>query len=115
MATEIIQKIAITALEDLKGIDITVIDVRHLTSITDAMIICTGRSSRHVQSLAENVAFEAKKQRWHFIQMEGQKEGEWIIVDLGDIIVHVMQAPTREFYSLEDLWEIHAHTPTRPR
>lgn len=115
MKTENIQKIAVDALEALKGIDIVVMDVRNLTSITDTMIICTGRSNRHVKSLAENVIIEAKKHRWHFIHTEGQNEGEWVIVDLGDVVIHVMQAETREFYNLEDLWEVHVHTNTRHR
>lgn len=115
MKTETIQKIAIDALEDLKGIDIVAIDVRKLTTITDVMIVCTGRSNRHVKSLAENVVIAAKKHRWHFINTEGEKEAEWIIVDLGDVVVHVMQAETRALYNLEDLWETHAPTRTRHR
>lgn len=115
MNTIDIKQIALTALEDLKGIDIVAIDVRGLTTITDTMIICTGRSNRHTKSLAENVVTEAKKAKWKFIQQEGQKEGEWIIVDLGDVVVHIMQAEMREFYSLEDLWEVHANSNTRRR
>lgn len=115
MNTESLQKMAIGALEDLKALDIVSIDVRALTTITDTMIICTGRSSRHVVSLSENVVTEAKKQKVSFIHVEGQREGEWVIVDLGDVVVHIMQAATREFYSLEDLWEPHAYTHTRHR
>jgi ribosome-associated protein len=107
-----IQKVAIDALEDLKALDIVTIDVR---SLTDTMIICTGRSSRHVKSLAENVVVEAKRHKWSYINSEGQNEGEWIVVDLADVVVHVMQAETRKFYSLEDLWQMHANTHTRPR
>jgi ribosome-associated protein len=110
-----IQKVAIDALEDLKALDIVTIDVRSLTTITDTMIICTGRSSRHVKSLAENVVVEAKRHKWSYINSEGQNEGEWIVVDLADVVVHVMQAETRKFYSLEDLWQMHANTHTRPR
>jgi ribosome-associated protein len=100
-----LRDLAVTALNDLKAIDLTVIDVRDITTIADTMIICTGRSSRHVQSLAENVITEAKRQHVTYLNFEGQKEGEWIIVDLGDVIVHVMQPAAREFYNLEDLWE----------
>lgn len=105
MKTEQIQQIALDALNDLKAIDITVIDVRDLTTIADTMIICTGRSNRHVKSLAENVAKHAKEQHISHVKMEGQKEGEWVIVDLADVIVHVMLPTTRSFYNLEDLWE----------
>jgi ribosome-associated protein len=100
-----LRDLAVNALNDLKAIDLTVIDVRDITTIADTMIICTGRSSRHVQSLAENVITEAKRQQVTYLNFEGQHEGEWIIVDLGDVIVHVMQPAAREFYNLEDLWE----------
>jgi ribosome-associated protein len=115
MKTDTLQKIAVDALEDLKGIDLVAIDVRELTSVTDVMIICTGRSTRHVKSLAENVVKEAKKHKVSFIQMEGQHEGEWVIVDLNDVVVHVMLAETRELYNLEDLWEIHVNSRARSR
>jgi ribosome-associated protein len=100
-----LRDLAVNALNDLKAIDLTIIDVRDITTIADTMIICTGRSSRHVQSLAENVITEAKRQHVTYLNFEGQQEGEWIIVDLGDVIVHVMQPAAREFYNLEDLWE----------
>lgn len=115
MKTDEIQQIALNALNDLKGIDIVVLDVRDLTTITDTMIICTGRSNRHVKSLAENVIVEAKKHKHGFIHTEGEREGEWVIVDLADVVVHVMQAETREFYNLENLWEKHVATFTRHR
>ncbi|OAI48414.1 hypothetical protein AYO45_05040 [Gammaproteobacteria bacterium SCGC AG-212-F23] len=115
MKTESLKQLALHALHDLKGIDILTLDVTDLTTITDIMIICTGRSSRHVRSLADNVVKDAKVKRHSYIKVEGQRESEWIIVDLGDVIVHVMQAATREFYNLEDLWETHAHSYTRHR
>ena len=105
MNTEQIKQIALDALNDLKAINIVTIDVHELTSITDFMIICTGRSSRHVKSLAENVVTLAKQNKLTYINSEGEREGEWIIVDLGEVVVHVMLAATREFYKLEDLWE----------
>lgn len=105
MKTEQLQKLAIDALEDLKAFDILTLDVRGLTSIADVMIICTGRSSRHVTSLAENVIKNGKAAGITQIRSEGQNEGEWVIVDLNDVIVHVMQQATRDFYNLEDLWE----------
>jgi ribosome-associated protein len=105
MKTEDIQQLAIDALNDLKGIDLVTFDVRKLTSITDVMIICTARSTRHAKSLAENVVIKAKEKKLSYIKMEGEREGEWIIVDLADVVVHVMTSTARDFYHLEDLWE----------
>lgn len=104
MNIEDLKSLIINALEDLKGKDITTIDVKELTSLTDAMIICSGTSNRHVQALAQNVVTEAKKQGCKVLGVEGTQEGEWILIDLGDVIVHVMQVATREFYNLEKLW-----------
>jgi ribosome-associated protein len=105
MTPEDLRELAINALDDMKGIDIVTMDVRTLTSITDYMIICTGRSTRHVKALAEEVAVKAKEKHASLVRMEGERESEWILVDLGDVVVHVMSANTRSFYSLEDLWE----------
>ena len=99
------KQLAIAALEDLKGIDIVSIDVRDMTSITDTLIICTGRSNRHVRSLADSVYVQAKAHKLSYCRMEGEKESEWVIVDLADVIVHVMQPTARQFYNLEDLWQ----------
>jgi len=105
MKPEEIRDLAVTALDDLKGVDIVTMDVRTLTSITDYMIICTGRSTRHVKALAETVSVKAKEMQHGHVRVEGDKESEWVLVDLGDVVVHVMLAATRAFYSLEDLWE----------
>lgn len=105
MKSEEIRDLALLALDDLKGIDIVNMDVRSLTTITDYMIMCTGRSTRHVKALAEGVATKAKEQKVAFVRTEGERESEWILVDLGDVVVHVMLPVTRAFYSLEDLWE----------
>lgn len=105
MKSEELRDLAIAALEDLKGIDITTMDVRSLTSITDYMVICTGRSTRHVKALAESVAVKAKEMQAQFVRTEGERESEWILVDLGDVVVHVMLPASRAFYGLEDLWE----------
>ena len=105
MKPEDLRDLAVTALDDLKGQDIVSMDVRTLTSITDYMIMCTGRSTRHVKALAEGVSTKAKQEKVKFVRMEGERESEWILVDLGDVVVHVMLPATRSFYSLEDLWE----------
>lgn len=105
MNSEDIRDLAQTALEDSKGINIVTLDVKSLTSITDYMIICTGRSTRHVKALAESVSVKAKENKVSFVHTEGDKDSEWILVDLGDVVVHVMLEATRSFYSLEDLWE----------
>jgi len=105
MNTEKLQALALEAINDLKAIDIVTFDVRGLTSLADTMIICSGRSNRHVKSIAESVVKKAKEAKLTYIKMEGEREGEWVIVDLADVIIHVMLPATREFYSLEDLWE----------
>ncbi len=97
---------AIEALEDLKAEDITVLDVKGKTTVTDWVVIASGSSSRHVKSIANNVAVEAKKAGRTPLGMEGENEGEWVLVDLGDVIVHVMQRQVREYYDLESLWSI---------
>ena len=105
MKSEELRDLVVKALDDLKGIDIVTMDVRSLTSITDYMVICTGRSTRQVKALADNVPVSAKKMNATFVRTEGERESEWILVDLGDVVVHVMTPATRAFYGLEDLWE----------
>ncbi|MCD6055161.1 MAG: rsfS [Gammaproteobacteria bacterium] len=104
MKTDQAKTIVMDALEDLKAVDIAVLDVKHLTSVTDLMIICSGTSARHVASIANNVIEKAKLHRLTVLGSEGEQEGEWVLVDLGDIVVHVMQPPIRSFYNLEKLW-----------
>jgi ribosome-associated protein len=105
MKPEQLRDLAMNALDEMKGIDIVTIDVRTLTTITDYMIICTGKSTRHIKTLADSVIMNAKKMQATFIQTEGEQDSEWILVDLGDVVVHVMLATARTFYGLEDLWE----------
>lgn len=100
-----LQELVISILDGMKGIDIITIDIHTLTSMADYMIICTGRSSRHLQAMADELALKAKVNKIHPIHVEGQGENEWILVDLSDVIVHVMTANTRSFYDLESLWE----------
>jgi len=108
MVIDELKQLAIDALEDLKAEDITVLDVNGKTTVTDWLIIATGSSSRHVKSLANNVAIEAKNAGIPPIGTEGEVEGEWVLVDLGDVIVHVMQQQVREYYDLESLWSLDA-------
>lgn len=90
--------------DDIKAVDITTLDMTEKSSITDYMVVCSGTSKRHVQSIANNVAHEAKAQGIEIIGTEGQQEGEWVLLDLGDVVLHVMQESARDFYQLEKLW-----------
>lgn len=99
-----LSELVLHALDDLKAVDPVVVDVRDLTSVMDFLIIASGTSSRHVKSLANNVIVEAKAQGFNPIGMEGDGPGEWVLVDFGDIVVHVMQPAIRGLYDLESLW-----------
>ena len=101
--TELIRT-TLAALEELKAENVTVLDVRKMTDITDYMIVASGRSSRHVSSVAENVAMRAKEAGFPPLGVQGLTEAEWVLVDLCDAIVHVMQPDARDFYQLEKLW-----------
>lgn len=96
--------ITLAALDDVKAVDVVVFEVSKLTSISDYMIIASGRSKRQVGALADSVIEAAKKFGTQPLGVEGKTEGEWILVDLGDIIVHIMYPDTREYYQLEKLW-----------
>lgn len=108
MTIDELKQLAVNALEDLKAEDITVLDVRGKTTVTDWLVIATGSSSRHVKSMANNVIVEAKDAGETPLGSEGEVEGEWVLVDLGDVIVHVMQRQVRDYYDLESLWSIDA-------
>lgn len=101
-----IYTIVIAALEDVKGQDVVTIDVRELSDITDTMIVVSGTSNRQVKALAQNTVEEGKKAGFQPIGVEGMDEGEWVLVDFGDVIVHIMQPATRSFYELEKLWSM---------
>ncbi|WP_346837259.1 ribosome silencing factor [Microbulbifer sp. SAOS-129_SWC] len=105
-----IKQTAVSALEDLKGKDIVSLDVSELSDVMDTLVICTGTSSRQVKSLADNVVEEGKKAGLRPIGVEGMEQGEWVLVDYGDLVVHVMQADVRSFYDLEKLWSMTPNT-----
>ncbi|HEX9276862.1 MAG TPA: ribosome silencing factor [Casimicrobiaceae bacterium] len=99
-----IQKTAVAALEDIKARDITVLDVRKLTSLYDTMIIATAESSRQAKALSQHVREALKAAGATIVGVEGEQSGEWVLVDGGDIVVHIMQPTTRTYYNLEELW-----------
>jgi len=103
---EQIAEIAIDALEELKALNIHVMDVTSLTSITDIMIIASGRSNRQVKALSDKVREKVKEAGVPVLGVEGEQDAEWILVDIGDVIVHVMQPATRTYYQLEKLWNV---------
>lgn len=105
MQSKEIVDIVVQALEDLKGKQIVVIDVHDKTSVTDYMVIATGGSARQVKALAENVVEKVKQQGQRPLGTEGLENGEWALVDLDVVVVHVMQQETRNFYDLERLWQ----------
>lgn len=108
MTIDELKQLAMDALEDLKAEDITVLDVKGKTTVTDWVYVATGSSSRHVKSIANSVVVAAKQAERPPLGVEGETEGEWVLVDLGDVIVHVMQRQVREYYDLESLWSVDA-------
>lgn len=94
----------VDAIEDIKGFDITVMDVRKLTSMTNYMIVASANSSRQAKAIADNVREKVREKGYRLRGTEGEKEGEWVLVDLDDIVVHIMVPATRAYYNLEQLW-----------
>ena len=92
-------------IEDMKARNITIIDVTGKSSVTDTLVICSGTSKRHVSSIAENVIVQCKQIGEAPLSVEGKDVGEWVLVDLGNLVLHVMQDETRDFYQLEKLWQ----------
>ena len=107
-----LQKIVVSALEDIKGKDIEVINTTKLTSMFDRVIIASGDSNRQVKSLARNVQEKVREAGAEILSTEGEEGGEWVLVDLGDVVVHVMQPQVRQYYNLEELWQA---TPAQRR
>ena len=104
MKTEALKQLVVTALEDLKAVELKILDVHDMTSVTDLMVIASGTSDRHVKSLADNVVKCCKQAGERPLGVEGEQGGEWVLVDLGNVVVHVMQPKVRDYYNLEKLW-----------
>jgi ribosome-associated protein len=100
-----LQQAVTSALDDMKAVNVRVLDVRGLTDIADTMVIASGNSDRHVRSIAERVVEKAKSAGFRPLGTEGTRDGVWVLVDLQDILVHVMLPRVREFYGLERLWD----------
>lgn len=101
-----LKTLVIDALEDMKAKDIVVLDVKPLTSVADLMVVASGTSNRHVKSIADRIREKAREAGIKPLGVEGEEAAEWVLVDLADIIVHVMQPETRRFYDLEKLWSM---------
>jgi ribosome-associated protein len=99
-------EVALAALEDMKAVNVKVIDVRHLTDVTDTMVVATGTSDRHVRSIAGRVVEQCKAAGFQPMGVEGERDGEWVLVDLRDALIHVMLPRIRDFYGLEKLWDV---------
>ncbi|CAH9049502.1 Ribosomal silencing factor RsfS [Pseudoalteromonas holothuriae] len=104
MNSEQLLDFALDKVDDMKARDVVKLDVRDISSVTDYLVICSGNSKRHVQSIADHVAKEARHAGEEPMGQEGLDIGEWALVDLGDVVVHVMQDQTRSLYDLEKLW-----------
>ncbi|WP_222593293.1 ribosome silencing factor [Aquella oligotrophica] len=104
ISIEEIAKIAVNALEDVKGENIVVLDTEELSPLFSRMIVCTGNSNRQVKALANNVTEEFKKNQIEIVGVEGEQGGEWVLVDSGDLVVHIMLPQVRAYYDLESLW-----------
>jgi len=108
MKTDRLQKLVMDSILDLKALDPVVINVSELTDVTDKLIIASGTSNTHVRAIAENVCNKIKELGLKPLGVEGKESGDWVLVDFGDLVVHVMLPATREFYSLEKLWNFRA-------
>lgn len=104
MQLEDLMNLVLGALEEMKAVDVQTLDVRGRSSFTDVMVVASGTSNRHVKAVADNVVRRAKEQGIKPLGIEGEQGAEWILVDLGDVVVHVMQPQIRSFYNIEKLW-----------
>jgi ribosome silencing factor RsfS/YbeB/iojap len=106
-------KTVVAALDDMKAVHVKTFDVRGVTDVADCMVLATGNSDRHVRSIADRVVERAKEAGFRPMGIEGQRDAEWVLVDLNDVIVHVMLPRVREFYSLEELWDAPPSAPPK--
>ncbi len=106
MNSEQLSELVVDALEEIKAQDIIKLDVSDMTTVTDYMVVASGTSNRHVKALADNVAEKAKEAGHRPAGIEGEEGSEWVLLDLGDTLVHVMLPRVREFYNLEKLWSL---------
>ena len=100
-----LQEVVLGALADMKAVDVRALDVRGLTDVTDTMVVASGTSDRHVKSIADRVVQRCKAAGFRPYGMEGERDGEWVLLDLQDVVLHVMLPRVRDFYALEKLWE----------
>jgi len=100
-----LQAFVLDKIEDMKARDIQVVDVKGKSPVTDLMIVCTGTSKTHVKSISNHLYLEAKRHEVYVMGIEGTEDSEWVLVDMGDVVVHIMQQQTRDLYQLEQLWQ----------
>ena len=110
-SVDLLLSTVLEAVAELKAVDVTEIDVRGKTSVCDYMVIASGTSTRHVKSIADEVVRFTKRLDYQPLGVEGEREAEWVLVDLGDVVVHVMLPRVREFYALERLWTVGDQPP----
>jgi ribosome-associated protein len=110
-----LEKLVLAALEDMKAVNVRLLDVRGLTDIADAMIVASGNSDRHVRAIADRVIEHARASGRRPMGVEGNRDGEWVLVDLQDVLVHVMLPRVREFYAIEALWEPPSASSAAPK
>lgn len=114
MQAEQLRDLVIAALHDMKGVDVRLLDVRNMTPLTDFMVVVSGTSDRHVKSLARHVQDQARAAGVKPMGVEGEQQGEWVLVDLRDVVVHVMRPQVRDFYNLEKLWSVETPAEQSP-